>query len=128
MLCIYSVAALAVQTVPQQIHRASISARCQGTAHPCSQIQHRADRQSETETTKFNLVNFHTKNVQKKKRHVQPLLLILQLATLNFCQFVVVFIMHDSVIIMGNPWSHNSSCPAVLSRAALKMQPAEFDG
>lgn len=67
VLCIYSVAALAVQTVPQQIHRASISARCQGTAHPCSQIQHRADRQSETETTKFNLVNFHTKNVKKKK-------------------------------------------------------------
>lgn len=67
-------------------------------------------------------------STKKKKRQVQPLLLILQLATLNFCQFVVVFIMHDSVIIMGNPWSHNSSCPAVLSRAALKMQPAEFDG
>ena len=75
------------------------SARCRGKVQQFSQIQHRADRKSHTETTTEHLVNFQnktlcvdasTKKNPTKGTNTSTFLVILWLGTL----YVVVFITH----------------------------------
>ena len=103
-----SVPAPAVQALPEQIRRASISAGCQSTMQQFSRKFSTEHTGSHAPKHQYH-IQFVFKIKHSKKRQRQALLLIPQLGTLGVVVFITA-VMCDYVIIARSPRSGASSC------------------